>query len=40
MARLTLADFRRQFESVLDPSDRIVVVYSGIWTFGVVDFMR
>lgn len=34
MARLTLADFRRQFESVLDPSDRIVVVYSGIWTFG------
>ena len=34
MARLTLADFRRQFESVLDPADRIVVVYSGIWTFG------
>ena len=34
MAKLTLADFRRQFESVLDPSDRVVVVYSGIWTFG------
>lgn len=34
MARLTLADFRRQFESALDESDRIVVVYSGIWTFG------
>jgi aminoglycoside 3-N-acetyltransferase len=34
MARLTLTDFRRQFEAILDPSDRIVVVYSGIWTFG------
>ena len=34
MARLALADFRRQFEAVLDPADRIVVVYSGIWTFG------
>lgn len=34
MARLTLTDFRRQFESVLGPGDHIVVVYSGIWTFG------
>jgi len=34
MAKLTLADFRRQFESVLAPADRVVVVYSGIWTFG------
>jgi len=34
MARLTLPGFRSQFESVLDPADEIVVVYSGIWTFG------
>lgn len=34
MARLTLDDFRDQFTDVLDPADSIVVVYSGIWTFG------
>jgi aminoglycoside N3'-acetyltransferase len=34
MARLTLPGFRSQFESVLDPADEVVVVYSGIWTFG------
>jgi aminoglycoside N3'-acetyltransferase len=34
MSRLTLSDFRRQFREVVDPKDRIVVVYSGIWTFG------
>lgn len=34
MARLTLNDFRRQFADVVDPADSVVVVYSGIWTFG------
>lgn len=34
MSRLTLADFKLQFRNVIDPRDRLVVVYSGIWTFG------
>lgn len=34
MSRLEPSAFRRWFEAVLDPSDRVVVVYSGIWTFG------
>ena len=34
MPRLTLPDFRRQFGEVVGKKDRIVVVYSGIWTFG------
>jgi aminoglycoside 3-N-acetyltransferase len=34
MSRLTLSDFKRQFREVIDPNDRIIVVYSGIWTFG------
>lgn len=34
MPRLTLSDFKHQFREVVDPKDRIVVVYSGIWTFG------
>jgi aminoglycoside N3'-acetyltransferase len=34
MSRLTIADFKRQFREVIDPRDSIVVVYSGIWTFG------
>jgi aminoglycoside 3-N-acetyltransferase len=31
---LTLEDFKRQFAKVLAPEDEVVVVYSGIWTFG------
>jgi len=34
MSRLTPRLFRGCFDSVLDPADEIVVVYSGIWTFG------
>ncbi len=34
MGRLDPAAFRRSFESLLDPADEVVVVYSGIWTFG------
>lgn len=34
MAQLTIREFRRQFASVIDRRDEIVVVYSGIWTFG------
>jgi aminoglycoside N3'-acetyltransferase len=34
MARLTLSDFQQQFASVIHPEDRLVVVYSGIWSFG------
>lgn len=34
MTRLTVEDFKRQFRDVVAPTDRIVVVYSGIWTFG------
>lgn len=34
MSRLTPDQFRRCFDEVIDPADEIVVVYSGIWTFG------
>ena len=34
MARLTIADFKRQFREVVGRDDQFVVVYSGIWTFG------
>lgn len=34
MPRLTISDFKSQFREVIDPKDRIIVVYSGIWTFG------
>lgn len=34
MARLTLDEFRGRFAGILAPADSIVVVYSGIWTFG------
>ena len=34
MSRLDPLAFRRSFESLLDPADEVVVVYSGIWTFG------
>jgi aminoglycoside N3'-acetyltransferase len=34
MGRLQRSQFRRWFEEVLLPSDDLVVVYSGIWTFG------
>jgi aminoglycoside N3'-acetyltransferase len=34
MARLTIADFKRQFREVVGRGDQLVVVYSGIWTFG------
>lgn len=34
MTRLTPDTFRRYFDSVLGRDDEIVVVYSGIWTFG------
>ncbi|MDQ6719087.1 MAG: AAC(3) family N-acetyltransferase [Gemmatimonadota bacterium] len=34
MARLTADDFKRQLADVVRPGDELVVVYSGIWTFG------
>jgi len=34
MSRISPAQFREQFSEVLDPADEVVVVYSGIWTFG------
>lgn len=34
MSRLTLADFKHQFLSVVPLKDELIVVYSGIWTFG------
>jgi aminoglycoside 3-N-acetyltransferase len=34
MNRLDRAQFRRWFERLLEPTDEVVVVYSGIWTFG------
>ena len=34
MPRPTIVEFKRQFRDVIDPLDSIVVVYSGIWTFG------
>lgn len=34
MSRLRPDEFRRAFERVLSPADEVVVVYSGIWTFG------
>ena len=34
MSRPTITEFKRRFRDVIDPRDSIVVVYSGIWTFG------
>ena len=34
MNRISPAQFRRWFDEVLHPADEVVVVYSGIWTFG------
>jgi aminoglycoside N3'-acetyltransferase len=34
MSKLSLSQFKLAFRSVIDPADRIIVVYSGIWTFG------
>ena len=34
MSRLTPSQFRGAFDAVIEPADEIVVVYSGIWTFG------
>lgn len=34
MSRLNRTQFRRCFEEAISPTDDLVVVYSGIWTFG------
>ena len=34
MSRLRPEEFRRWFAEVVQPADEVVVVYSGIWTFG------
>lgn len=34
MSALTERDFRRALEAVIPPQDDVVVIYSGIWTFG------